>query len=105
MTSASALDGNALGGPLSDVFAFDITTAVATCAGCGRRSPGAVWVVYLDAPGIVARCAGCDRVQLRVVSDDTGRTWVDLSGIDTLELSQGEGAPRGPGRGQEAQLG
>jgi len=91
MTSASALDGNALGGPLGELFTFDITSAVATCAGCGRRSPGAAWVVFVDAPGIVARCAQCERVQLRLVNDGTGRTWVDLSGIETLEIA----APRG----------
>ena len=29
------LDGNAAAGELSEVFAADLTTATATCAGCG----------------------------------------------------------------------
>ena len=69
------------------MFAFEATAAVATCAGCGARSPVATWVVFVDAPGIVARCASCERVQLRIVHDQTGRTWVDLSGIEILQLS------------------
>jgi uncharacterized protein DUF6510 len=93
MTSHSALDGNALAGPLSEVLSFDITTAVATCAGCGSRSPGAAWVVFVEAPGIVARCASCERVQIRLMHDDRGRTWVDLSGIDTVEIDV-QGASR-----------
>jgi uncharacterized protein DUF6510 len=93
MTSESALDGNALGGPLGEVFSFDITTAVATCAGCGNRWAGAAWVVYVDAPGIVARCAGCGRVQLRLVHDGTGRVWIDLSGIEIIEIGPGPPVP------------
>ena len=30
------LDGNALAGQLSDLFAFDITEAVGRCTNCGR---------------------------------------------------------------------
>ena len=33
-------DGNALAGPLSEVFALEVTAAVARCRGCGRSSPG-----------------------------------------------------------------
>ena len=34
------LDGNAAAGELSEVFALDVTTAVATCAGCGMTGAG-----------------------------------------------------------------
>jgi hypothetical protein len=86
MTSESALDGNALGGPLGELFAFEVTTAMATCAGCGSQLPVATWVVFMHAPGIVARCSICDCVQLRVVRAETGRTWVDLSGLEIIEI-------------------
>ena len=33
------LDGNAAAGELSEVFALDVTMAVATCAGCGMTGP------------------------------------------------------------------
>jgi hypothetical protein len=86
MTSESSLDGNALGGHLAEVFSFEATAAVATCAGCGARSPMATWVVFVHAPGPVARCATCERVQLRVVHDASGRAWIDLSGIAAVEI-------------------
>jgi hypothetical protein len=86
MTSESALDGNALGGPLGELFSFEVTTAVATCAGCGGQLPIATWVVFMNAPGIVARCSICGRVQLRIVRAEPGRTWVDLSGLEIIEI-------------------
>ncbi|WP_333937949.1 DUF6510 family protein [Streptomyces sp. HUAS 31] len=40
------VDGNALAGPLSEVFAVDVTPATSRCANCGckgpRRSPARV---------------------------------------------------------------
>ena len=33
-------DGNALAGPLSEVFAVEVTAAVAQCRGCGRVRSG-----------------------------------------------------------------
>jgi hypothetical protein len=87
MTSDAVLDGNVLAGDLREVFAFEATTSMTTCAGCGNRAPLATWMVFVNAPGMVARCANCDLVQLRIVHDERGRTWVDLSGIASLELT------------------
>ena len=86
MTESPVFDGNAVAGELSQVFSFESTTAVATCAGCGARAPMATWVAYLAAPGIVSRCASCDRVQIRIVHSGDGRTWVDLSGVVQIEI-------------------
>jgi hypothetical protein len=83
-----SLDGNVLAGALADVFSFEITAALVTCAGCGTQAPAASWVVFAEAPGMVARCRTCERVQLRVVSDGRGRTWVDLSGVALLEVGE-----------------
>ena len=38
MTMESTYDGNVLAGPLSEVFAADVTSAIARCRGCGRSS-------------------------------------------------------------------
>jgi hypothetical protein len=42
-----ALDGNAIGGLLHEVFGTDMTDAEATCATCGAAGPVAEAVVYL----------------------------------------------------------
>ena len=79
------VDGNALGGVLSDLFAADLTLATTTCAGCRAEAPLATIHVYLDAPGAVARCPGCDTVLLRIVRNET-RAWLDLTGMKVLEV-------------------
>jgi hypothetical protein len=57
----SHLDGNAAAGPLSEVFARDITTADVTCASCGASGPVAAAMLYRT----VLRCATCDAVLMR----------------------------------------
>jgi hypothetical protein len=79
------LDGNALAGPLSTVFAVDVTVAFLVCAGCGRRDRMAGLRVYDAGLGLVARCSGCDHVVLRYTSTPTG-TWLDLRGAVTLQI-------------------
>lgn len=88
----TSLDGNAAAGRLGDLFAFDVTTAVTTCATCGDVRPVAELRAYMDAPGVVLRCASCNATQLRLVR--TGdRAWLDLRGIQVLETH----APAPPG--------
>jgi hypothetical protein len=79
------LDGNALAGPLREVFAVDVTVASGRCVGCGRVGPIASLVVYPSAPGMVARCPGCDGVVLRLVRGPD-RAWLDLRGVTCLEI-------------------
>ena len=83
--SAVPLDGNAPAGDLTSVFAFDVTTAEATCAACRHRQPVATLHAYLRAPGVVLRCTSCDTVQLRFVRSGD-RAWLDLRGVVTLEV-------------------
>jgi hypothetical protein len=45
-------------------------------------------MVFVSAPGMVARCTNCHRVQLRIVRDGSGSMWVDLSGIASIEISE-----------------
>jgi hypothetical protein len=82
------VDGNALGGPLAEIFAVDLTAAISRCAGCGRLDAVATLRVYLDAPGVVARCPGCDAVVLRLVRGPD-RAWLDLRGTASLEIPLG----------------
>ena len=79
-----ALDGNAIGGLMLEIFSAEMTTAIGTCAGCGAVAVLAEAIVYLEAPGTVARCRSCDSV-LMVVVDVRGTKCVDLRGLSSLE--------------------
>ena len=79
-----ALDGNAIGGLMMEIFGAEMTTATGTCAGCGAVALLAETVVYLQAPGTVARCRSCDAVEM-VVVDVRGTKCVDLRGLASLE--------------------
>ena len=83
--STAPLDGNAAAGDLADVFAFDVTTAIVTCAVCRQTQAVATLRTYLRVPGMVLRCASCDAVQVRFVRAPQ-RAWLDLRGIEMLEI-------------------
>jgi Family of unknown function (DUF6510) len=76
-------DGNALAGPVGDLFRVDVTAAVAGCRNCGWTGPMAEVRVFDHAPGLVARCPVCDQVLLRLVRGP-GRAWLDLRGLTDL---------------------
>jgi ribosomal protein S27E len=78
-------DGNALAGPLHDVFRVEVTSAIGRCIGCGRTAPMAEVRVFDHAPGVVARCPACDQVLARLVRG-SGRVWLDLRGLAYLQL-------------------
>lgn len=79
-----ALDGNAIGGLLLEVFGVEMTNATGVCAHCGAAGELATLVVYLQAPGTVVRCRGCSNV-LVVIIDRDGVKCVDLRGVVALE--------------------
>ncbi len=79
-----ALDGNAVGGLLREIFGTEMTTAVATCGTCGTPGLVAETVVYLRAPGVVVRCRTCSAV-LMVVIRRGERNCLDFSGLAELE--------------------
>jgi hypothetical protein len=78
-----ALDGNAIGALLHDVFGTEMTTAVATCGTCGATRSMAEAVVYLRAPGVVVRCRVCASV-LMVVVQRGEQNCVSLDGLAAL---------------------
>lgn len=79
-----ALDGNAIGGLLLEVFGFEMTTATGVCASCGAHGLVAELVVYLQAPGTVARCRSCGAITM-VFVDVRGIKCVDLLGLASLD--------------------
>jgi Family of unknown function (DUF6510) len=81
-----ALDGNAIAGRLVEVFGAEMTTATGTCAGCGARRQVAELMVYVQAPGTVARCPTCKAVVM-VLTEIRGITCVDLRGLDVLKAT------------------
>ncbi len=78
-------DGNALAGPLGEIFAVDLTAATSRCVSCGSTGPVAALRVYRHAPGLVARCAGCDGVVLRLVRSPDA-AWLDIRGTVSLRI-------------------
>jgi hypothetical protein len=83
-----ALDGNAAGGLLHEVFGHDMTAAVGTCAACGAVGPVAETVVYLDAPGTVIRCRTCAGV-LMVIVRRRDINCVGLLGLAAIDQATG----------------
>jgi hypothetical protein len=82
------LDGNAAGGALRDVFAFEVTAARATCAGCGDAQPIGALLAYGLPMGIVLRCPTCDTAMLRLTRSPA-RISIDASGIGVLVIAEG----------------
>ncbi|MEJ3404308.1 DUF6510 family protein [Rathayibacter sp. YIM 133350] len=85
------VDGNELAGAFAELFAFDVTTASARCAGCGAVDVLATAMVYTDAPGTVARCPHCDAVLATLVQGDD-RVWFSLSGLSAVQVPRPAGA-------------
>jgi hypothetical protein len=84
------LDGNVAAGDLAEVFAFDVTVAVTTCATCQHTHPVAALRAYVQAPGLVLRCCSCDAVQVRLVRSPA-RAWLDLRGVHLLSIPVQQG--------------
>ncbi|MEU0602863.1 DUF6510 family protein [Streptomyces sp. NPDC006393] len=83
------VDGNALAGPLSEVFAVDVTAATCRCTNCGCTGPLACLHVYMHAPGLVGRCQQCGKVVLRMTRTRDA-VWLDMSGASSLAIPLGE---------------
>ena len=80
-----ALDGNAIGGMLHEVFGGEMTMAHAVCGRCGARGPLAKCEVYLGGPGIVVRCRVCHSIVM-VFVEVREMVCVDFSGLSELEV-------------------
>ena len=81
------VDGNALAGPLSEMFYVDVTCAKGTCAGCGDTSVLAEARVFVDPMGFVVRCSHCEDVLMTVIAEPD-HAMVELSGLSRLILTR-----------------
>jgi ribosomal protein S27E len=75
----SHVDGNAIGGLLTEVFGREATDASGRCRECGAENYVGALHVY-RAAGVVVRCPSCQAVLLRVVQGHE-RIWIDLDGL------------------------
>ncbi len=83
------LDGNAAGGLLREIFAFEVTSAESiTCAGCGDVLAVGAAFIYGGSMGAVLRCSGCGDAVLRVARTPRG-LWIDMRGARNLVVSAG----------------
>jgi 4-hydroxy-3-methylbut-2-en-1-yl diphosphate synthase IspG/GcpE len=85
VVNVGRLDGNAIAGPLSEIFRVDMTTASGECRHCRALSLIADARVELDDSGFIVRCPTCTRTLFTVVRTEE-RTWVDLEGIVGLSI-------------------
>jgi uncharacterized protein DUF6510 len=86
-TEEMRLDGNAAGGALREVFAAEMTAALATCTGCGAVGPVGTLLEYGHGMGVILRCPACDTAMLRIVHTP-GWLRVDASGISLLMIPE-----------------
>ena len=82
------LDGNAAAGSLGELLAFDVTTAIAVCDGCGRSSPVGALLFYDQPMGTVLRCPGCAQLML-CATRIRGVVRLDLRGTRSLCITLG----------------
>ncbi len=80
------LDGNAAGGLLNEIFPFEMTTAEATCGGCGTTKLFGEVMFYRHGMGATLRCADCDTVLIRI-THVRGRYRLDLTGMSYLHMA------------------
>jgi hypothetical protein len=79
------LDGNAVGGTLGEVFAFEMTMAEAACDRCGTVAHVGEAMAYVTEIGTVVRCASCDNALIRVAQNPRGY-FLDLRGVSYLRF-------------------
>ena len=88
-TEDMRLDGNAAGGILREVFARDVTAALATCTGCGTVGPVGALLEYGHGMGVILRCPACDTAMLRIVRTP-GWLRLDASRISLLMIPESD---------------
>jgi hypothetical protein len=79
------VDGNALAGPLSEVFDVDVTTTSVRCTACEDVSVLAKAMVFEKPHSFIVRCSRCDAV-LMVVLQKADATEIDFSGVSWMRM-------------------
>lgn len=86
MNTALMMDGNAVAGPLQEMFGRDMTTAVARCAGCARDAEMGALMAFTHGPGVVLRCPSCQAAIARVVETPVAR-YLDARGAAYVRIA------------------
>ncbi len=86
ITAQTFLDGNAAAGEMREIFVLELSTAKTQCVSCGAIAAFAEARVYGMEPGLVVRCNSCESPLMRVVKS-SGTTWLDLRGLQFLQLT------------------
>ena len=73
------VDGNAIGGLLTDVFGRDATGVNGRCRECGTENYVGALLVY-RAAGVVVRCPSCNATLMKLV-EARDEIFVDLGGL------------------------
>ena len=79
------LDGNAAAGLLREIFAVEMTTALGTCANCGKSGALGELMLYGGEVGTLLRCPGCDHLLICITHTPAGY-WLDLRGLQILRI-------------------
>ena len=87
-TGETHLDGNAAGGMLRDIFTQEMTTAVASCRGCGNSGALGTLLEFGQPMGVILRCPTCDTAVIRIARA-RGQIRIDFSGIGLLAIPDG----------------
>jgi hypothetical protein len=88
MASDAPVDGNALGGPMMDLFGREMTHARTCCARCGDVNPMAAFLVFDRAPAAVVRCPSCGTVTM-VASKRRNAVRFYLSAVRWVDVPEG----------------
>lgn len=83
------LDGNAAGGVLGQIFAFEMTTAEVICASCDKVGLIGAALAYITAMGTVIRCPSCGEALIRIAHGPQ-HYWIDFSGTRLMQLAAAE---------------
>jgi hypothetical protein len=81
------LDGNVVGGILGEIFPFEMTSVLATCAGCGRTDSIGAFAAYVHGMGTTVRCPSCDTALIRLAHVG-GKYWMDMRGVRVLQIRE-----------------
>lgn len=86
------VDGNALAGPLSALFAADLTTALVMCRHCGDEAPLATAVVERDDTADIVICRGCTHTLFTLHHSPAGLR-LEVAGLAALASPSPSPAP------------
>jgi hypothetical protein len=83
--TAQRVDGNAIAGLLSEIFAIEPTTTITVCNKCGDQAVLAQSIVYHASAETEVRCSQCDDTLFTIVTRGSDHTLI-LAGLRLLRL-------------------